>query len=79
MDTISTFGTKTFPKFGGKTEGGSNSSTVEAVGASFNTLTSNLKGIEVVAGNEIYAQQAWIRLVEAQQMFALAFGGKTLN
>jgi hypothetical protein len=75
MDANITFGTKTFPKFGGGVASSKSAAAINTVNTNFDGLTTELKAIPVVAGNEIYAQNAWIKLVEAQQMFLLALGG----
>lgn len=72
------YGIKTFPTFGTTAFDGGKTSVVDQTNAAFNTLVSSLKAVPVVAGNEIYAQQAWMKIQEANALLALAYGGKSI-
>ncbi len=75
---INTYGIKTFPTFGTTALDGGKSSVVDSTNAAFTSLTCSLKTIPVVAGNEIYAQQAWMKIQEANALLVLAYGGKSI-
>lgn len=72
------YGIKTFPEFGTTAFDGEKTSVVAQTNTAFNTLVSGLKMIPVVAGNEIYATQAWMKIQEANALLALAYGGKSI-
>lgn len=75
----STYGIKAFPTFGTTALDGGKTSVVDQTNATFNTLVSGLRAIPVVAGNEIYAQQAWMKIQEANALLVLAYGGKSIS
>lgn len=72
------YGIKTFPAFGSTAVDTGKTSAVDTTNAAFNTLVTNLKVIPVVGGNEIYAQQAWMKIQEANALLCLAYGGKSI-
>jgi hypothetical protein len=55
------YGIKTFPTFGTTAFDGGKINAVATVNEAFNGLVTSLRTIPVVAGNEIYAQQAWMK------------------
>jgi uncharacterized protein YecT (DUF1311 family) len=72
------YGIKTFPTFGSTAVDGGKTSAIDTTNAAFNTLVSTLKTVPVVEGNEIYAQQAWMKIQEANALLLLAYGGKSI-
>ncbi len=74
----STYGIKAFPTFGASALDTTKSNIVGMVNDAFNGLVSKFRTTPVVTGNEIYAQQAWMKIQEANALLVLAYGGTAI-